>query len=233
MEPNSIYLDGRYLAQNPDWHESDSGWKAKQVAQMLNEHRLQIRSVCEVGCGAGEVLRRLYEELGEAPNMVGYEVSPQAYELCKTKEANNLSFVLGDALEQKERFFDLVMAIDVFEHVEDCFGFLRKLRSQGTYKVFHIPLDLSVQSILRPKALMRLRRTVGHIHYFTKDLALALLKDTGYDILDARYTKGSLEVPARGWKANMMKLPRALLFRASPDLAPRLLGGFSLLVLAK
>ena len=34
----------------------------------------------------------------------------------------------------------------VLEHLEDYFGFLRKLKTRATYKVFHIPLDLSVQT---------------------------------------------------------------------------------------
>jgi 2-polyprenyl-3-methyl-5-hydroxy-6-metoxy-1,4-benzoquinol methylase len=56
---------------------------------------------------------------------------------------------LKDFLEEKDTYFDVVMAIDVFEHVEDYLGFIRRLRVKGEYKVFHIPLDLSVQTVLR------------------------------------------------------------------------------------
>jgi len=41
------------------------------------------------------------------------------------------------------------MAIRLFEHVEDYLGFLRKMKTKATFKVFHIPLDLSVQTVLR------------------------------------------------------------------------------------
>jgi hypothetical protein len=74
--------------------------------------------------------------------------------------------------------FDIVMAIDVFEHVEDYFGFLRKLRGKAEYKIFHIPLELSVQSVLRSSIIIEGRKSVGHIHYFTKETALETLKDT-------------------------------------------------------
>ncbi|MDX9745689.1 MAG: hypothetical protein WCX84_00020 [Syntrophales bacterium] len=96
--------------------------------------------------------------------------------------------------------FDIVMAIDVFEHVEDCFGFLRKLKEKAEYKIFHIPLDLSVQTVLRSFPIIHGRKSVGHIHYFTKETALETLKDTGYLIIDYFYTGGSLELPNRGWK---------------------------------
>ncbi len=125
------------------------------------------------------------------------------------------------------------MAIDVFEHIEDYFGFLRKLKNKAVYKIFHIPLDLSVQSVFRSSRLMNARSSVGHIHYFTKETALATLKDTGYEVVDYFYTNSSLELPNLSWKANLMKLPRKLLFQLDSDLAARVLGGFSLLVLAK
>ena len=47
------------------------------------------------------------------------------------------------------------------------------------------------------------------------------------------YTSGSLDLPNRGWKANLLKIPRRLTFHANKDLAVRILGGFSLMVLAR
>ncbi|OQW96718.1 MAG: methylase, partial [Desulfobacteraceae bacterium A6] len=53
------------------------------------------------------------------------------------------------------------------------------------------------------------------------------------EVIDYFYTAGSLELPNRGCKANLLKMPRKLLFSANNDLAVRILGGYSLLVLAK
>lgn len=127
----------------------------------------------------------------------------------------------------------MVLAIDVFEHVEDYFGFLRKLWEKAEYKIFHIPLDLSVQTVFRSSPILKERKTVGHIHYFTKETALETLKDTGYSIIDHFYTGGSLELPNRGWRANLLRIPRKLAFSLNKDLSVRLLGGYSLMVLAK
>jgi len=152
---------------------------------------------------------------------------------AEKKEKHNIHFFLEDMLNEGDLAFDVVMAVDVLEHVEDYFGFLRKLRKKATYKIFHIPLDLSVQAVLRVSPILNARLSVGHVHYFTKETALATLKDTGYDLVDYFYTCGSLDLPNRGWKAELLKLPRRLSFSLHPDLAARVLGGFSLLVLTK
>lgn len=230
MKPESIYEDGAYLENNPTWHEEDSPWKAQQITKMLRKHDIFPSSVGEVGCGAGGILSCLATEYGDEVLFSGFDISPQAVEICRKKEKQNLKFFLKDPFEEEQRTFDVVMAIDVFEHVEDYFGFLRKLKELGTYKIFHIPLDLSVQTVLRSAPILYARSSVGHIHYFTKETALATLRDTGYEVEDYFYT---LEVPNRGWKANLLNLPRKLFLSLHEDLAVRILGGYSLLVLAK
>ncbi|MGH6737149.1 MAG: class I SAM-dependent methyltransferase [Methyloceanibacter sp.] len=229
----SIYIDGSYLARTGSWHEEDSPWKAYHVKTMLERNGLEPKTICEVGCGAGEILNWLSRALPGDERFYGYEVSPQAYELCRARAHERLSFRLGDLLAGDGPPYDVLMAIDVFEHVEDYLGFLRRLRLKARYKIFHIPLDLSVQSVLRAAPILKLRREVGHLHYFTKETALKTLEDAGYEVLDYFYTATAVELPGRGWKANLMKLPRNFVFALSPDWAARLLGGYSLMVLAK
>jgi SAM-dependent methyltransferase len=228
-----IYLDGTYIDNNPSWHEEHSPWKARKIRDIINRNSLIPKRICEVGCGAGEILNQLSLQYDGNVKFFGYEISPQAFALCSRKSKTNLVFNLHDLLKDDDAYFDIVMAIDVFEHVEDYFGFLRKLREKAEYKIFHIPLDLSVQTVLRSSPIIKGRKAVGHIHYFTKEIALEALKDTGYQVIDYFYTGGSLELPNRGWKAYLLKIPRKLAFSVSKDLAVRLLGGYSLMVLAK
>ena len=229
---STIYADGTYLRNNPNWHADDSPWKARHIANLLARNRIQPASVCEVGCGAGEILANLSTHLEPGVRYFGYEISPDAYRLCSKKSGGQFAFKLANLLEEQAHF-DVVMAIDVFEHVEDCFTFLRKLRTKGTHKVFHIPLDLSAMSLIRQKKLVDMRRSVGHIHYFSRDTALALLEDTGYRVIDACYTSGATELGHAGWKTRLMKGPRQALYAINPDAAARMLGGYSLLVLAE
>ena len=227
-----MYTDGTYLDNNPTWHEEDSPWKANHIRTIFENNGLNPDTVCEVGCGAGEILNQLS---GYYPNthFYGYEISPQAFALCNEKSTENLSFRLLDLLEENSEHFDIAMAIDVFEHVEDYFGFLRKLQKKADYKIFHIPLDLSVQKVFRYTSILERRAEVGHIHYFTKETALETLKDTGYEIIDYFYTGSAIELPNVGWKASLLKIPRKVAFAVNKDWTVRILGGYSILVLAK
>jgi SAM-dependent methyltransferase len=228
----TIYSDGTYLRNNPDWHADDAAWKAEHIARMLERHRMRPPSVVEVGCGSGEVLVQLSQRLAKGTRFTGYDISPNAYSLSSARAARHIDFKLGDYLATDERH-DLALAVDVFEHVEDCFGFVRRLRDRARHKIYHIPLDLSVQSVLRPGKLLAMRKSAGHIHYFTRDTALALLEDTGHRVIDWCYTSGATELGAGSWKARLARGPRNALFRVNPDAAARVLGGYSILALAE
>jgi SAM-dependent methyltransferase len=199
---------------------------------MLERHAIKPATVCEIGCGAGEILRELAARMDPSTRFFGYDISPNAYALCSQKASDRLSFHLGDLLDQPLHF-DVAMAIDVFEHVEDYFTFLRKLRTKADYKIFHIPLELSALMVARERPLLDARRSVGHIHHFSKDTALASLEDCGYKVIDHSYTSGRTELGGLGWKSQLLRWPRKALYKLDPDLAARLLGGYSLLVLAQ
>jgi SAM-dependent methyltransferase len=232
MPGTSDYVDGTYLQQNPDWHVPDSQWKAKQIMEILNRNHIIPTTVFDAGCGAGEVLRIVQQRLGESCELWGTDVSPQAIELCQARSNDKLHFAVWDGQPWKGKHFDLVMAIDVLAHVENYREFLRELKSRGTYKLVQIPLDISVQHILREKGMIYRRELHPHLHYFSKRTALFALSDLGYEIVDLMYTPRAIDIPAHiGGK--ILKIPRKILFAIHKDLAIKLLGGFSLLVLAK
>lgn len=228
---DSIYSNGKYLESNPTYDIEHSGWKAGLIYGLATESIPTPTKVIEVGCGAGGILAELGGKWKES-QCSGFDISSAAIELAKKFDSANTSYVCGDLLETDE-FSDLVVCADVFEHVDDYVGFLRGLRKHGSYFAFHIPLDLSVATILVPSMFAMLREKVGHIHYFNKETALETLKFCGYEILALEITAGCIEFPGRGLQAGLLLQLRRLFFRLSPDLAARVLGGFSLLVLAK
>ncbi|MCW5726926.1 class I SAM-dependent methyltransferase [Parvibaculum sp.] len=225
-----IYLDKTYLENNPTWHVEDSPWKAQQIRLMLCRHNIAANTICEIGCGAGEVLKQLSWEY-PTTQFFGYELSPDAYELCKTRETQSVKYFMENLLVREEKF-DVLLCIDVFEHVEDYIGFLKSLKSKATYKVFHIPLDITVSAVLR-NTMISARQKVGHLHYFTQETALATLRDSGYEIVDYFFTRSFDGLPSRSLKSKIAKLPRKILYMMSPNLMVKLLGGCSLLVLTK
>ena len=230
--PESIYQTGEYVEKNPTYHVEDSSWKSQQILKMIEKHRLEPRTVCEVGCGAGEILRQLQSHLPARTEFFGYEISPQAFALCQPRANERLHFYCDDLITARAPSFDLLLCIDVFEHVPDYLKFLKEVREKARHKIFHIPLDMSAQWVLRGRPILRERDQGGHLHYFMKDTALATLRDTGYEVLDSVYTAGAIDHP-RSVKAKLASLPRRMLARINQDFLVRVLGGYSLLVLAK
>ena len=228
-----MYINGEYFKKNPTWDVEHSPWKANQILRIMVRNNILPKTICEVGCGAGEILAQLQRQMQKDCVFYGYEISPQAFELCRQRSNERLHFRLKNILEEREVFFDLILLIDLIEHLEDHFSFLREIKPKSQYKILHIPLDLSVQTVLRMNPILKDRELVGHINYFTKELALQTLKDVGYEILDYFYTAASVDLPVKSVKRRALKLPRRLLFRIHEDLAVRILGGYSLMVLAK
>jgi 2-polyprenyl-3-methyl-5-hydroxy-6-metoxy-1,4-benzoquinol methylase len=227
---NSIYDNGEYLKRNHDWHQSDSLWKAIQIKKIIKRNNLKLSSISEIGCGAGEILKQLQVKFKDV-KFYGYEISNDAFNICKSKENEKLKFFNKDLLNENKHF-DCILCIDVFEHVENYIGFLKNLHSYSKYKIFHIPLDLSVSSIIRNK-LVYTRKQVGHLHYFTANTAIETLKDSGYEIIDQMYTPSFVCSSSKSWKSMIVNIPRHFLYFISPKLLSIFIGGASLMVLAK
>jgi len=226
---HSIYTDGQYLEANPSWHVEDSPWKAKQIQKIIERNKLQFSSVAEIGCGAGEILRQL-QLLYPTCAYHGYEISEQAFKLCLPRQQAGLNYYLKDMLVENVSY-DVALAIDVVEHIPDCFGFVSRLKQKAGYKIFHFPLDISVMTVLMPRYLLERRKKYGHIHFFTKESALGLLKDSGYEIIDHFYTPASMQ--GNTIEAKLAKYPQKLFYAINRDFCVRLIGGFSLMVLAR
>jgi len=230
--PKNAFLDGTYLEKVPLWHTDDSPWKARFILHMLARHRLSPGKIGEVGCGTGEVLRQLQLQMDPQCVFSGYDIAPQAIELSRSRDNDRLHCHLGDIPKERPGQFDLLLVLDVLEHQENYFSFLRDVKPLAPYKIFHTVLDLSVQAVLRKDGLTKRQRLYDDLHFFTKDTALQALRGENYEVLDwfyaprARYRASRMKEKIRQW-------PRVLCFALHQDLAARLLGGYSLFVLAR
>tara|TARA_Y200000002_G_scaffold316418_1_gene274730 strand:+ start:384 stop:1082 length:699 start_codon:yes stop_codon:yes gene_type:complete len=228
-----IYNNSEYMDKNPSWHVEHSAWKADQVKKIINQNDLTLNKIIEVGCGAGEILVNLSKDY---PNrkFIGYEISKEIFAIAKNKESENVEFIYGNITDESN-YSDLILCIDVFEHVENYLSFLKELKHHSKYHIFHIPLDINVLGLFRNR-LIKERISVGHLHYFTFETAIATLEDCGYQIVDWNFTdsfyKGGLEHPSN-IKSKILRYFQGLIYSISPKLLSKTLGGLSLIVLTK
>lgn len=222
MNISQRYTGDEYSGAHPDWHIADSPWKAAQLLAAIGDD--DVSTVCEVGCGAGEILRQLHDRMPNT-DFVGYEIAQAALTLAAPRTTDRLKFELADAASTPATF-DLMLIIDVIEHVADPILFLSRLRHKAKRTLLHIPLDLSIQSVARPTKLLQMRQEFGHIHYFTPETAIATVGDAGYRVRRTSFTR-TFDLPAQSLKARLARVPRRVLPRS---LTVRALGGYSILI---
>jgi cyclopropane fatty-acyl-phospholipid synthase-like methyltransferase len=227
-----IYNDATYLANNPTWHEEDAPFKAERILKLLRRHPLIFDTVCEVGCGSGEILVQLARQLPPSMRFFGYDISQDAIAIASRKQTPQIQFTLQDLTSPTAtQVYDLLLVIDVIEHLDNYFEFLRGIVTKARYTVFHIPLDMSVWSLLREQMLLESKARVGHIHNFTEDFILSVLAESGFRILDTLYTEPVYKQKTR--KEHVIDVARQALFIISPKLCTKILGGYSIMVLTE
>jgi SAM-dependent methyltransferase len=234
VSSNDLYTSGEYFKNNPDWDIADAKWKTEVIFSLLQKNNIEATEVMEIGCGAGANLAELAQKDGRIKKLTGYDISPQAIELANKNSSDRINFINADLAANENIKTELMLVIDVVEHVDDYYGFLRKLKPKSDYFVFHIPLDLSCRTIMKPQVILQQRRAVGHIHYYTTEMVKWSLQDTGYEIVDWVYTKPVVDInPADSIKRLIKKILRNISFALNKEWSIKKWGGYSIMVLAK
>jgi 2-polyprenyl-3-methyl-5-hydroxy-6-metoxy-1,4-benzoquinol methylase len=139
--PEAHYSSGAYETANPTWHAEDSPWKASKIAEMIAKHQLMPDTVAEVGCGAGGILVQLQRRMPNHMLFSGYELAPAAFTMASGRSKDRLRFYNEDIFAGAASF-DLLLVIDVLEHVPDCYSFAANCRRKRKFKLYHIPLEI-------------------------------------------------------------------------------------------
>jgi len=226
------YLNGDYAQKNPDWDSADASWKADKLHQLLATHDCLPSTIVEIGCGSGAILAALRGYYPKA-SLAGFDIAPEASRFWSDASVRGIRFELADYLSLDEPVPDLILVLDVLEHLGNPWEFLARLRHRSKLVAIHFPLDLSAVSVLRESPLLQVRDKVGHLHYFTRGLALSLLEESGFEIVEARYTGAALDAPQRSFKTRVAGWARRLAYAVDRDFGARLLGGETLMVLAR
>jgi SAM-dependent methyltransferase len=228
-----IYNDNTYLKNNPDWHANDASFKTEQILKLLKKIPVSIQKIAEIGCGSGQILVELSHKLSDQVAFYGFDISPDAINIAKEKETSRIKIENLDLVNESEEFyfFDVLLVIDVLEHIDNYFKFLDGIIKKGKYTIFHIPLDLFIWSLFREKMLIESRERVGHIHHFTEDFIKNILEDHGFRILFQIYTEPIYE--DKSFKEAVANKIRKLLFKINKRFASKSIGGFSILLLTE
>ena len=157
-------------------------------------------------------------------------------QLKQQKNSSKVSFFNEDFINLKEIKRDLIIASDVFEHVQDKYNFLSKLKDKGNFFLFNIPLEISLFSMIWRKNIFNHSfENVGHLHFYTKKTALLTLENTGFEILNSNLANNRFEEFKNNKKLTSLfiNVPQYIVEKLSQNLACSIFGGYSLIVLAK
>ncbi|MEJ0085356.1 MAG: class I SAM-dependent methyltransferase [Pseudomonadota bacterium] len=225
------YSDGAYLAANPSWGEEDSVWKAERIHALWRRSGWPVpATLAEIGCGAGLILATLAREFPATVAYSGFDIASAAIEMARKRGGPHLSYYCED-LTKSDRRFDALLCIDVFEHVENPFEFLRTIRRLAPVVIFNIPLEMHVAGVLINHQQWT-RRQYGHLHFYTAAVAFETLKECGYSVIAHDYVSRLMDQP-RSASEYVFWLPRKILSLVNKELSARILGGTSLLVMAR
>jgi SAM-dependent methyltransferase len=227
------YKSGAYADQHHSWHVDDGPGKALDVwdgcedviADLILQQKTRI-SICEVGCGTGAVLRSIralvenkYPDL--TVDTVGIDIADYALDIGRREFPEN-RLISGDFLRLEEKF-DIILFLDVLEHLENPFAFMKQAEKLSTYMVVRQPLQGNIGLFtknLYPFAIDRW----GHIQFFNYHNFQAIAAFCGW-----KASKISL-VPATELKTNKTRpnVLKSMLNKWNPVLMSLFSSGFYL-----
>ena len=82
-----------------------------------------------------------YSAMPDDVNFTGYDISGDAINLARQRAKERLGFK-HENFPGTDAKYDLLLMMDVFEHVDDYLGFLRSCKNKTKNTIFHIPLDI-------------------------------------------------------------------------------------------
>jgi SAM-dependent methyltransferase len=140
------------------------------VARTVRE--LGVRTVLDVGCGGGDNLAVL-ARTGDY-ELAGVDISSQALEYARRRVPTAQLSELDVQRETLEQRFDLVMSIQVIEHLHDDVGALRHMAEMTSRYL----LVSTMCGRMRPS-----EREIGHLRNYTRDELRRKIESAGLAVV--------------------------------------------------
>lgn len=132
---------------------------------------LDVRTILDVGCGSGENLAALARE--GRYTLTGTDLSPQALELTSLKVPDATTVVLDVQRDRLPTRYDLVMSIQVLEHLPDDRAALANMAA------------MSSRYVLASTMAGRMRRSethIGHVRNYRRAELRQKMEDAGITV---------------------------------------------------
>lgn len=197
----------KYFKIYKDFHEKDSFSKASSVNKLIKSNPIfSFDSILDFACGSGLVLLEVLEEY-DFEKAYGIDISSDAISRAKSNDKKNkVNWMVGEIKHALNYKAELILLMDIVEHVEDDFSLLEDMGKLGDYLVIKVPIENnivnSVVNILS-LGLIDLNKTnlkkYGHVQAYSRRKFLELLAGLEYDVVDCEY----IHLPKRskiGWE---------------------------------
>jgi SAM-dependent methyltransferase len=110
------------------------------IGTIFNSHLLGEKDlkILDVGCGTGALMK----ELGNYGEVYGLDFSEKAINFCKERGEKNLTLGSINKIPFEDNFFDVVVSLDVLEHIHDDVGAISEINrvlKKGGFSIVFTP----------------------------------------------------------------------------------------------
>jgi len=222
-----------YINKNPNMHLEDSLLKVDQISLVIPP-KFKAKSLLDVACGAGLVTVKVAEKLNSRYN-VGIDISRTMINKAKKVDKDRLvNWKMSDVFNYNTKNkFDLILCVDILEHVENDLEFLKKVGQLGKYIVIKTPLEKSMFSRLLVKLKIfdpwkDTEKRYGHVQHYDEKNLDELFRQSNLTIVNSV----SVPMPRRSklvWEIfRLLFYPISIL---SMDKMVKISGGFKIVLL--
>lgn len=250
-----LYLKDEYIKKNPSLHEEDSEWKIGKIILLIDKliKKNYINSneinLLDVGGGAGLILKEISNYIERVysirVNRYALDLSPG---MLAVQEKNNPSArllnedICRTSLRNKE--IDIVLMIDVIEHIPDSVKALKELGRISRFAIFKVPIEDNLISnvwnfLKQGQPRQNAIGTIGHINIYNPITLKHQIEQNGGSILKSFYTnvyeyylKNELYAKRMNKKSKAINIVASHIFRVSPDICSYLFIDFLMILVS-
>lgn len=253
--PTDPYVDDKYWAKNQNFFEIDTLFKVNKIIPFIEIALKEINkdeiNILDVGGGSGLILMHIARYIESSHqirvNKFALDLSPKALKIQKNNNPDLLKTLKEDISQcsLKNGEIDIVLMIDVLEHVPDTRKTLSELQRISSFTIFKVPIENTISfkviNLFSGNKYKKKINDMGHIHIFSEKKLLIEIKKSYGTIIDYYYTNIFYELYKRGKDSSGNKISffkkiiyyfSSIIFKISPKISSAILTDY-IMVIAK